>query len=135
MSKKRLQSAAIRVASVLVPSDERADWLEWWRSELWYVPHRDATRFCFGAIRDAFWVRRNRLCSGKPTKLLRSPFSCLTVLGTLSAVSLWISNHLERLLLFRVTPGTSAVAGISNFLFFYVVLIGVAFIIRDSPGN
>lgn len=58
-------------ASRLVPISKRSEWLEEWRSELWYVLRecsptssvhprsvREATAFCMGAYGDAIWLRR-----------------------------------------------------------------------------
>jgi hypothetical protein len=59
MSGKWLADAILRSASWLAPAERREEWLEEWRSELWYVPRRGATRFCLGAFRDAAWVRQN----------------------------------------------------------------------------
>lgn len=136
MINKWLQTAAIRAASFLAPTDERAEWLEWWRSELWYVPPGEATRFCFGAFRDALWVRRNTLPSGKQTRFLRSPFVCLAALGSLSGASIWITDRLEEMLPFHAAAhGTSAAAGIADMLLLYLILTVVAFIVRDSPRS
>ncbi|MDR3702824.1 MAG: hypothetical protein P4L56_24475 [Candidatus Sulfopaludibacter sp.] len=80
-----LQRTVLRAASLLAPGDRRAEWLEGWRSELWYVPPRGATRFCLGAFRDAFWLRRNSL---SPMMLrLESPLACLSFLAALAAAS------------------------------------------------
>jgi hypothetical protein len=47
----------LQSASLLVPSDQRGDWLEEWRTELWYVPRCRAGRFCnspyFASLRAA----------------------------------------------------------------------------------
>jgi hypothetical protein len=87
-----LQYTTLRAASLLAPGDQRAEWLEGWRSELWYVPRRGATLFCLGAFRDALWLRRNNLSPGNrsPTHL-KSPLSCLAFLAALAAVSILIS--------------------------------------------
>jgi hypothetical protein len=82
-----LQRAALRVASLLAPSDQRAGWLVEWHSELWYVPPRRATWFCVGAFRDAFWLRRNNLSPAKPRHRLESPLRCLAFLAVLAALS------------------------------------------------
>jgi hypothetical protein len=136
MTNKWLQSLVIHVASLLVSGEERAEWLEWWCSELWYVSPREASRFCLGAFRDAIWLRRN---SSKLVKRagapLRSPFACVAALGVLSGASILITTRLERMLPFRVTDGMSATGGIADMLFFYLVLAATAFIIKDSPGN
>jgi hypothetical protein len=34
------ENTILRVASFLTPATQRAEWLEEWRSELWYVPRR-----------------------------------------------------------------------------------------------
>jgi len=75
----------IRAASLLAPADRRAEWVEEWESELWYVPRRRAMRFCLGAFQDAIWVRRNAV---NPVPLLASPFRCAAALAALAAVGL-----------------------------------------------
>jgi hypothetical protein len=90
-----LQHTTLRVASLLAPGDQRAEWMEEWRSELWYVPSCEATRFCLGAFRDAFWLRRNNASSWKWTGIhLESPVCCLALLAILSAMSISIAVHL-----------------------------------------
>lgn len=85
----------LRVASLLAPGDQRAEWLEEWRSELWYVPRCRAMAFVLGAFRDALWLRRNNLSRVKRSGThLESPLSCLALLATLAAVSLFITVHL-----------------------------------------
>jgi hypothetical protein len=92
MNSEWLQSTILRVASLLAPGDQRAEWLEEWRSELWYVPRRGATLFCLGAFRDAFWVRRNGPSPKKRTGIhLESPLSCVALLAMLAAVSIFIA--------------------------------------------
>jgi hypothetical protein len=87
-----LQCAALRVASLLAPGDQRAEWLEEWHSELWYVPPRSATWFCLGAFRDAFWLRRNNLSPAKPRQMrLESPLRCLAFLAAVAALSTGIA--------------------------------------------
>ena len=135
MISKWLQTAAIRAASVLAPADERSEWLEWWRSEFWYVPPGEATRFCFGAFQDALWVKRNSLPSGKRITLLCSPFVCLVALGNLSAASIWIASRMEGMLPFHAVDRTSAAAGIADLFILYLILAVIAFIVRDSPGS
>jgi hypothetical protein len=91
MKNEWLQGATLQVASLLVPGDQRTDWLEEWRSELWYVPRNQATPFCMGAFRDAFWLMRNNTAAVKRTRMhLESPLSCLAFLATLSALSIFI---------------------------------------------
>jgi len=136
MTNKWLQTAAIHVASLLAPSEERAEWLEWWCSDLSYVSPHEATRFCLGAFRDALWLRRNRSSLVKRTRRrLQSPFGCLAALSTLSGLSVFAANRLERTLPLPGADGTSGVASVCDILFLYLVLAATAFIIRDSPGN
>jgi hypothetical protein len=57
----------LRVASLLVPAAQRADWFAEWNAELWQVIHgchrgtarsqTDPIEFSAGAWRDAFWIR------------------------------------------------------------------------------
>ncbi len=80
-----LQAAVLRAASLLASAGQRTAWLEEWRSELWYVPPRRATRFCLGAFRDALWLRRH---TPDPAKgRLESPLTCLAWLAALAAAS------------------------------------------------
>lgn len=89
-----LQYTTLRVASLLVPSDQRAEWIEEWKSELWYIPQCRATIFCMGAFRDAFWLRRNHSVPVKRTRIrLESPLSCLALLATLAALSIFFAFH------------------------------------------
>lgn len=88
MKSELLPCAVLRAASLLVPGDQRAEWLDGWRSELWYIPRRDATFFCLGAFPDALWLRRNNPNQVKRTgTYFESPLSCLAFLATLAAVS------------------------------------------------
>jgi hypothetical protein len=61
----------LRGACLLVPGELREEWLEDWRSELWYVQReyssieersafgkRRITAFCLGAYKDAYYLRR-----------------------------------------------------------------------------
>jgi hypothetical protein len=95
MNLEWLQYTTLRVASLLAPSDQRAEWLEEWESELWYIPQRRATLFCLGAFRDAFWMRRNSPSPKKRAGIhLDSPLSCLALLVTLAALSIFLMVHL-----------------------------------------
>ncbi len=92
MNSAWLPHTILGTASLLAPADRRAEWVEEWQSELWYIPARDATRFCWGAFRDALWLRRNNTGAAKQTKIhLESPLSCLGFLATLAAVSISIA--------------------------------------------
>jgi hypothetical protein len=95
MKSQWLPYAILRTASLLAPGDQRAEWLDGWHSELWYIPRRGATRFCLGAFPDALWLRRNNLSPVKQTGIrLESPLACLAFLATLAAVSLLIAARL-----------------------------------------
>lgn len=92
MKNRYLHCGILRAASLLAPGDQRARWLQEWRSELWYVPQGGATWFCLGAFRDAFWVRRNSLGPATRTSShLESPASCLAFLATLAAASVLLA--------------------------------------------
>ncbi len=99
-----LQHTTLRAASLLVPSDRRTEWIEEWRSELWYIPQCRATIFCMGAFRDAFWLRRDRCVPVQRTRIgLESPLSCLALLATLAALSILFAF---RMLAPRLEPAS-----------------------------
>lgn len=116
-------------ASLLAPGDQRAGWIEEWRSELWYIPRRGATLFCLGAFPDALWLRRN---DASPANHLESPLSCLAVLATLAAVSMLVT--------LRLTPYLQLSArdlpGICGGMFFLssLLLPGTLWVLR-APAN
>ena len=104
MKSKCLQFTILRTASLLAPGDQRAQWLQEWQSELWYIPHRGATLFCLGAFRDALWVRRNNLSPARQTRSrLESAGSCLAFLAALAALSLIVAACLLDPLRLRTT--------------------------------
>lgn len=91
MNNHWLHAAILRTASLLVPSDRRVEWLDGWRSELWYVPGRRST-FCLGAFPDALWLLRN-----SPRRIgihIDSHLSCLALLAVLAAASLFLATQL-----------------------------------------
>lgn len=91
MKRAWLHDCILRAAALLAPGDQRAEWLEDWRSELWYVPRRGATLFCAGAFRDALWLRQNNLVQGSTGAALESPLICLAFLAALGAVGILIA--------------------------------------------
>ena len=92
MTGQWLPHAILRAASLFAPGEERADWIREWRSELWYVPRRGATRFCMGAFQDALWLRRNSQSPAGPGLIhLESPSACLAWLATLAALCVAIT--------------------------------------------
>ena len=95
MKSEWLQYVVLRAASLLAPGDQRDEWLAGWRSELWYIPRRGATRFCLGAFPDALWLRRNNLSHVMQAgSHLESPLACLAFLAILAGVSLSIAARL-----------------------------------------
>lgn len=95
MNRAWLPHAILRAASSLVPRAGRAEWLQGWRSELWYVPRRGSTMFCCGAFRDALWVRRNG--DQEPARpFLESPLHCLVFLAVLALAGSTLSICLPR---------------------------------------
>lgn len=88
----RTHQAILRCASLLVPWEERRDWLAEWEAELWYSScthsRGQVLRFCFGAFRDAAWLRRNRNRRAERRVRCRSAPQCLVLLATLAAASL-----------------------------------------------
>jgi hypothetical protein len=93
---RSLHTAVIRSAALLVPAQERREWLDEWTSELWYVRQRgdpEATRFCMGAFQDAFWLRRNNPEVWRPLRF-ESPAWCVLFLAGLAAVSVFFALRL-----------------------------------------
>lgn len=86
MTRTWLPLTMLRAASLLAPECERHEWLEWWRSEVFYVSSGEATAFCMGAFRDAFWLRRNSLNQEHRTHL-QSPLAYLAFLAVLAVAS------------------------------------------------
>jgi hypothetical protein len=92
-----IQNAILRTASLLVPAEHRPEWLDEWAAELAFVCHdspRRATAFCFGAFRDAVWIRRNAPPTEARGVLLDSPLRCLMLLTTLAAITIAIAWRL-----------------------------------------
>ena len=108
-----LQHTILRVASLLVPGGERAEWMEEWRSELWYIPPCRATLFCMGAFRDSFWLRRNHRVPETRTRVrLESPLSCLALLAALAALSVFLAFHMLAPRLATASPWRAPDVGI-----------------------
>lgn len=104
----RLHLAILRGAALLVPEQQRREWLAEWKSELWHAwqePHgMNLLAFCFGSFRDALWLRRDGPVARSygilhlevpafpssfpepPHTFLRSPAQCLSFLVGLAAV-------------------------------------------------
>jgi hypothetical protein len=92
--------ALLRSARWLVPAEQRAEWFEEWRSELWYVRQArtrelGVTAFCLGAFRDALWFRRNSPLQPVHGLLQwESPLQCVLFLAVLAAGSLLFAFRL-----------------------------------------
>ena len=121
MNKGPLPYTILRLASLLVPNNLRAEWVKEWQSELWYVPPREASQFCLGAFRDALCLRRDSESPAKrPVIQLKSPLSCLAFLAILAAVSIVIVvripvPHMGTLSLLRVQDLPGACIGMLLF--------------------
>ena len=95
-----LHFATLRCAALLVPLAERQEWWTEWTSELWHLlegrgSRPNVTRFCLGAFKDAFWLRRNNpSVSTRPILCLRSPIQCVVFLVILAATSLFFAFRL-----------------------------------------
>ena len=95
MNSEWLQYTMLRAASLLAPGDQRAEWLEEWRSELWYVPRRGAMLFCSGRFPGRALAETEQPEPAKRTGIhLESPLSCLALLAALAAVSIFIAVRL-----------------------------------------
>ena len=95
-----MHSAILLSAAVLVPTQARQEWLDEWRSELWYVratcSYGKALLFCLGAFRDALWVRHN--CAGvdeSKTSWLQSPIRCVLLLAVLASITVLFAFRLD----------------------------------------
>ncbi|HWE52828.1 MAG TPA: hypothetical protein VG273_23745 [Bryobacteraceae bacterium] len=117
----RVHLAILRSAALLVPEQQRAEWLAEWRSELWHAwPNRSAINliaFCLGSFKDACWLRRHGPMPRSygilhldvpappavaqsfplPSTLhfLKSPAQCLSFLGALALVSIAVAFFLQ----------------------------------------
>lgn len=92
MKHQPLQLAILKAAALLVPGQERKDWLQEWAAELCHVQAanpRMATAFCLGAFKDAFYFRSTRT-QWNPGQILnlKSPHRCAALLALLAAASL-----------------------------------------------
>ncbi len=93
-----LHIAMLRNAALLARLLDRSEWLAEWKAELCYVSH-DATAFCLGSFRDAFWLRRKSF-SARRAFSLDSPLRCLLLLAVLAVLTfLWAFGLPSRKLL------------------------------------
>lgn len=140
MNREWMQHLILRAASALAPYDQRGVWLEEWRSEMWYVPRRDATRFCLGAFRDAIWLRRNSMSPVKRTRMyLESPLSCVAFLAAIGAVGIFIaiclSVPLKQISLYSDLRARDLLGGCIAMLAFSCLLLPGTFAVWRTPAN
>ena len=134
-----LQRTTLRVASLLAPSDQRAEWIEDWQSELWYIPPCHAARFCLGAFPDALWLRRNRSKEDRKRTGIRldSPIGCLAVLAACAALSIFFMVHVLAPRLDPAPPlRTRDLAGMSmGVLLLSCLLLPAALFVWRAPTD
>lgn len=127
MSPVALHLAILRSAALLVPEQQRAEWLAEWTSEIWHARRNPRAKqvmaSCLGAFKDAFWLRRYgpvprsygvlhldvpavpALPEYFPTRelpLLSSPIRCLSLLAifaTLAITSAFLLPYARKLIL------------------------------------
>lgn len=121
--------AILRSAALLVPVEERSEWLAEWKAELYYVEH-DATAFCLGSFRDAMWLRRNSAVPLRRRFILDSPSRYLALLGSLAALTLLAAMPFRKLWL----PSWSA-PGIGQFALgcFWMYLLSLVVLLTLNP--
>lgn len=138
MNSERVQQAILRTASFAAPGDRRAEWLEDWRSELWYIPPHEATRFCLGAFRDALWLRCN---SRSPVRgsYLESPVRCLALLAAGATASVFAATRLARMLPYPDDPhGGGMVGAFTSMLLIYLLPAAISLVVggsRPTPSS
>ncbi len=95
----------LRAASLLAPANQRAEWLQEWRAELWHVrrerapqrvvswrAEREVTLFCLGAFRDALCLRPHAAIRERRTDLRStSPAQCILWLALMLVASYALS--------------------------------------------
>jgi hypothetical protein len=134
------ENTILRVASFLAPAGLRAEWLEEWRSELWYVPPREATRFCLGAFHDAWWLWRNSgPAAQREERHLESPWACLAFLAALGAlgvlIAICLSVPLKQVPLYSDLRARDLVGGCIAMLAFSFLLLPGTFAVWRTPAN
>ncbi len=105
---RRVPVAILHAAACLVPAVQRREWLAEWRAELWHVCDScerkqqgcpddmyQATMFCLGAFKDAFWLRRENPGSAfSEIFQLGSPSRCIAWLTGLATVTILMAGFL-----------------------------------------
>jgi hypothetical protein len=134
----------LRMAALLVPRLQRADWRAEWNAELWHLLHERKRRrrrlwwdshamlFCLGSFRDAIWLRRH---NGNPeppySPCLRSPWQCVLLLVAMAAAAAVLFLRLPgRLDMFRrASHGNFAI------LFPHLLILLIALLILPATTS
>lgn len=119
------QLGLLRIASLLVPGEQRAEWSREWHSELWHVRQacapmgtvsregeREVTAFCAGALHDALWLRQQHWQRRSPLVAWQgSAAQCTLVLAAVGIVTYAVALLLpgvraqRSLTLLQASPG------------------------------
>jgi len=122
---RAVQDGFLRAASLMVPAGGRSEWRQEWEAELWHVRHslcqggglswpaqREITSFCFGSLRDAFYLHReSRPARERVPHLSGAAGQCILRLCTLLVVCVIVASLLPGVRSmrdpsrFQVTPG------------------------------
>jgi hypothetical protein len=93
-----LHLAVLHSASILVPIEQRSEWLQEWKSELWHIcqthPMSDPaiTAFCLGAVQDALCLRRHLWQTRLPRLIAKgSAARCLLIMAAVLTLSYTVS--------------------------------------------
>jgi hypothetical protein len=103
-SSKSVHLAILRSSAQLVPITRRADWLQEWTSELWYVQQaclppsgqswqgeKEVAAFCLGAFKDALCLRQAAPRRRRKLQPLQSATQCLGSLTLLAIAAFCLS--------------------------------------------
>ena len=105
---RRVPLAILHTAASLVPVSQRREWLAEWKAELWHVcdscvqkqegcpdDMQQATMFCLGAFKDAFWLRReNPSSTFSEIFQMGSPSRCIAWMAGLAGVTVLLAAFL-----------------------------------------
>ena len=105
---RRVPVAILHTAAWLVPAVQRREWLAEWKAELWHVcdscerkqegcpdDMQQATMFCLGAFKDAFWLRREHPASTfSEIFQMGSPSRCIALLVGLATITVLLAGFL-----------------------------------------
>jgi hypothetical protein len=94
----RFDRALLQAVQIIVPVDDRTEWLRTWHAELWHMRHLKAHRrngLSIGLTRDALWLRTescHRVYTGT-VSLCLAALTSLCVIATVVMVTLTGSSH------------------------------------------